>query len=305
MRWLGLACFSAAAAFGFFGALPGQRRWLAFLLGAAVLPLLMLWLPSVAGKPLYSDRAMLFCALAWVALAAFGLSRLPAVAAWVALAFLLGLQLAALWQHYFDPSVRRPDSRPAWNYVLSKWQTGDTIFHQRDTETYYPFKFFALQEQHRGQSPYQDETGAAFFEGSARVKGLRPNWVYMEQPDAFNPSASAGFFRRVWRSINAWLTLHGYGIYAGFNRDQVDGLRVRSEALPGVQRIWYLSWVQDAGRRIWLPQMNGAAAGVNLVTPFDPDKIPWLKGFKLLEEQTVGDVIVRLYEAPKASKGSR
>jgi mannosyltransferase len=297
LRYLALAVFASAVALGFWRTLPLQRGRLGFLLGVACLPLLALWIPSLLGRPLYSDRAMLVCTAAWIALAAFGLSRLPTAMAWVGLVLLMGLNMAALGSYYTDPLSRRPDQKQAWDYVTSHWQVGDSIFHQASTDTYYPFKFYSLQEARLPDSPYHDEPGAAFQAGSARLPGVRPNWIYQEVQD-FNPKPSANLFRQVWRRINAWLGEHGMGIYAGFNRDAVNAARAQSEALPGVKRIWYLNWTPEASRRNWMTQMNGYASGFSTWSAFDVKKMPWMdQRFRLADQQQEGDVTVYLLEA--------
>jgi hypothetical protein len=120
----------------------------------------------------------------------------------------------------------------------------------------------------------------------------------------FNPSAAAGKFRQVWRVINAWLSARGWGIYAGYNRDHVDGERLENEALPGVKRIWYLNATPAAGAKLWAPQMNAFRSGAGAL---EPEKMDWLKSrFVQVSQERLGEVDVYLFELkpnPDKKKG--
>jgi hypothetical protein len=281
LAWLGLTVFGLAAGLG----VLKSKGWFGrFLAGASFLPLLLSWAVSLASKPMYSDRAMLVCAFAWLGLAGMGLASLPSRRmAWMGLCLLLGLSVFSLSKYYFDPLSRRVDYKPAWAHVTAHWQPGDTVFHQ-DLYSYYPFKFYALQE--------------------AKGADLRPNWIYSEPPPFLSDKA-AGRLRQVWRGINAWLTARGLGIYTGYNRDMVAGERLEKEALAGKRRIWYLNTEKTAAARIWMPQINVYRHGFNNWTPFEPEKLDWLKkNFQLSSQVQVENVDVYLFEA-RPKRGQR
>lgn len=268
LAWTGLTIFGVFVSVG----LIQSKGWFPRLLAAlSFLPLLLSWVISLASKPMYSDRAMLVCALGWLALTGMGLASVKNTkAAWLGFLLLMGLSLFSLQRYAFDPLSRRVDYKPAWTYVTQNWKVGDSIFHQ-DLYTYYPFKFYALQE--------------------ARGNALRPNWIYSEPP-VFLSDKTAGRFRQIWRGVNAWLKARGMGIYTGYNLDMVAGERLEREALPGVKRIWYLNTDKTAAARIWMPQINVYRHGFNNWTPFEPEKIDWLKkNFQLVNHIQVDNSV--------------
>jgi mannosyltransferase len=277
-----------------------QDSFLLLLAGFCFLPLLLSWGVSLAAKPMYSDRAMLASGLGWLGLAGLGLSRLKPRASWLGLGCLAALELAAYQPYAMNLALARPDYKPAWNYVLEHWQSGDSLFHQHII-SYYPFKFYALEEAaDPGQSPYHDEPGAALSDSSARVPGLRPNWVVAEAPPAFTSNEGAGRIRGLWREANAWLGAHGLGIYTGYNRDMVFPPRLQQEALPGVKRIWYIQTQPQGYARMWLPQINVFETGYSDWRPFEPKKLSWLdKGFRPAGLTVVAEVEVHLFEKAK------
>lgn len=296
LAWAALPLFAGLAAYGFRRA-AWRSEAQAFLALACLSPLALSWAVSLLSKPMYSDRAMLVCAYAWAGLLGIGLARLPkrwgAALAALAMALMLGQQ----WRYQHDPLAQRMDYRPAWDYIVSHWRSGDSIFNE-DAACYYPMKLFALQEARDPQSPYRDEPGAATFEGSARIAGLRPTWVY-EAPPPFPSGASQGRVRQLWRRINAWLGEHDLGIYVGYNRDMVAGERLEKEALPGVRRIWYVTSIPSARHRMDMPQINVWRASQEDGRPsLDPGQLDWLrKGFRLKEKTKVGETLLYLYEA--------
>jgi hypothetical protein len=225
---------------------------------------------------MYSDRAMLVSSLAWIALAGWGLSRMPRRIGVMALVLMAGLNLAALQRYFNDPASRRVDYLPAWKFVQENWRPGDAVFH-RDLYCYYPFKFYALQESHR--------TGT-----------LKPNWVFAEPP-VFPAESSPGFFRGTWRKVNSWLGSRGMGIYTGYNRDFVGTDRIQAEALPGVARIWYLNTASSAAPRLWMPQINVYRSGYSPWVPFEPETLPWLqKDFHPTGHERRGDADIYCFE---------
>lgn len=294
LAWASLPFFAGLAAYGYRRAAwrsEAQR----FLGLACFLPLLLSWAVSLASKPMYSDRAMLVCAYAWIGLMGVGLARLPK--AWGAALALLAFALALgqVWRYQTDPQAQRMDYL-AWDHIVSHWQTGDSIFNE-DIACYYPLKYFALQEARDPQSPYRDEPGAALFEGSARVAGLRPTWIYAPPPP-FPPGSSQGRLRQAWRRFNARLGAHGYGIYAGYNRDMVAGERLAKEALPGVKRIWLLTSDPAARRRMDMPQINVWRSAQATPPSLDPKDLDWLqRGFRESQKIMVGETVLYLFEA--------
>lgn len=305
LNWCGLLAFGTLVFVGL-SKFRRESPWFPWLVaGLTFLPLALSWVVSLTAKPMYSDRAMLVSALGWLALAGMGLSRLKGRLAWPAFILVFGLSLFSLRLYYFDSLSRRIDYLPAWKHVIEQWQPGDSIFHQ-NIDSYYPFKFYALQEARQPLvSPYKDEPGAALGPDSARLPGVRPNWIHTPPP-AFSSSEAAGGFRKIWRQINAWLQTKGHGIYTGYNRDFIYTPRLEKEALPGVQRIWYLNTDKVGAFRIWMPQMNVFRHGYDNWIPFEPEKLGWLHhNFKLVMQQRVDDVDIYLFEKTKLAGGKR
>ncbi len=300
LTWSALAIYSILVVVGI-----AQKRtspaW-RLLVGFCFLPLLLSWAVSLMAKPIYSDRAMLACAFAWLALAAVGLAGLPRRFGWLGLTLCLGFNAYAMGHYYFDPASRRVDYKPAWEYIVNHWQPGDTVFHTH-IDSYYPFRFFALQEASGSQGGnYKELPNIMLPEGSTRAEGLRPNWIH-SAPPPFTSNQAAGTFRKVWRGFNAWLTAHGRGLYTGYNRDLVADERLRQEALPGVSRIWYLNTDQDASAKAWMPQINVYRSGFKGWVPFVPEKMEWLtKHFRLVDHALVGETDIYLYEAKQGRK---
>ena len=93
LAWGGMLVFGAVVLFGLFKARQEESHFPGLLAGLSFLPLGSSWLASVLAKPTYSDRAMLVCAFGWLALAAYGLARMPRRASWIGFALLMGLSL--------------------------------------------------------------------------------------------------------------------------------------------------------------------------------------------------------------------
>ena len=216
---------------------------------------------SAISKPVYSDRAILACAYAWVGAAVFGLWAWPRPLRWAALGAIIALQLLAL-KSYYDPAHPiRTDFKPPYEAMKTLWKPGEAVFHG-SINSLYAFKYLA----------HRDTTAM-------------PNWIEIAAPQ-MNPHLSS--YQKIWRQAKAWLENVGYPVDAGMEKSRVWTPRLETEALQGVDRFWFVQMDEATQQAIWAPQLNIVRTGHRMYKnqPMDPLGLEWIRahGYKKVSQ---------------------
>ena len=231
--------------------------------------ILIPWLISLAGKPVYSERTFILVSALILILLAVGASYLARNGVIVFTAIMLIFNSVALYNYYFVEKYQKINYRDQYALVASEYKEGDVIIHT-GTASYYSFEFY---DRFMFKTDYENRVLGEIpeFKGSGLRFKIRELW-------------------RGWKELMA--KKFGLEIYAGYDKNILTPEELKTN-IPNYKRVWLVRDNETGIKQVYLPM--GHIWNSGRLNPKEYGEAPELDGLKWVKQNYTVDKTLKFF----------
>lgn len=234
--------------------------------------ILIPWIESIIGKPVYSDRTLIPIASIFLILISVGASYLSRNGLIIFLVLISFIYIISLNNYYFNKNYQKINYKEQFKKITEQYKEGDLLIHT-----------------------YVNSYAAFEFYNKLKYKTGYENRLLREIPE-FKGNNLQIFIREIWRVFKDNLKRNfKIDIYSGYDKNIMPETELK-EKIKNLKRIWLISDNEIGRKRNWLPQGNIWNSNQNPGEDFSLEKFIVLKNFQPVQKIDYYGVSVYLLE---------
>ena len=219
--------------------------------------MIMPWLISLMGKPIYSERTFILVSALVLVLLAVGASYFSGKGLSVFVVVMVVIYGISIYNLNCTEKFRKTPYKKEFLKIEKQFKTGDAVVHSNNA-SYASFEFY----------------------NKIMYKTNFENRMLGEIPEFTGGSARKGL-RELWRKVKAGIAkITGVEVYAGYDKNTLTA-KEANDRMREFKRVWFIKDTAVGLKQIWLPMGNVwySKSTLGVAEPPNVAQLPWVKRY--------------------------